>query len=239
MTDNTTHQYACGDTTCIGYLTGPTQSDSLHPAVIVAHDWTGCNDFAKAAADKMAAQGYVGFALDMYGEGKLGADNDEKAALMTPFMEDRALLHKRLDSALETVRDLPNVDVDRIAIIGFCFGGLCAYDLARTGVSIRGAVGFHGLLMPADNIPPSNPITAKILALHGYDDPMAKPDAVVDFCDEMSAAGADWQMHMFGNTMHAFTNPIANDKSFGTVYDELAANRAWLMAEHFLREVLS
>ncbi len=153
-------------------------------------------------------------------------------------MEDRKMLRKRIYAALNAVKLLPWVDDNKIAAIGFCFGGLCVLDLARSGADIRGVVSFHGLLAAAENIS-NNQIKARILALHGHDDPMGPPEQVLAFQDELTKAGADWQMYIYGNTVHAFTNPIANDPSFGTVYQPDADRRSWIAMKNFLEEVFS
>ena len=124
-----------------------------------------------------------------------------------------------------------------VAAMGFCFGGLCVLDLARSRSNIAGVVSLHGLLMPADNLPAPE-ISAKVLVLHGYDDPMVPPDQVVSFATEMTNAGCDWQLHAYGQTLHAFTNPEANDPDFGTVYSATASRRAYGALDDFLAEVL-
>jgi dienelactone hydrolase len=122
--------------------------------------------------------------------------------------------------------------------MGFCFGGLCALDLARTGASLRGVVSFHGLLIPPGNIP--NPqIKAKVLVLHGHDDPMGPPEQVLALQTELTQAGADWQIHIYGGTVHAFTNPLANDPGFGTVYDSQADKRSWIAMQNFFEEIFA
>jgi dienelactone hydrolase len=157
---------------------------------------------------------------------------------MQPFLEDRALLQRRMKLALETVRRLERVDKDRVAAIGFCFGGLCVLDLARTGADLRGVVSFHGLLKPPGNTQ-GNKIQAKVLVLHGHDDPMVPVEDVVALERELTEAGADWQVHVYGHTMHAFTNPKANDPNFGTVYNPVADRRSWLAMQNFLEEIFS
>lgn len=228
--------YFHDETECKGYVVYDNGVDLPRPGVLVAHDWSGRNPFACDTAAKMAKLGYVGFALDMFGNAQLGETNEEKTALIGPLVEDRALLQARVQCALQTLAENEYVDSNKIAIIGFCFGGLCALDLARTGADIRGAVSFHGLFMPANNISGTT-IKAKILALHGHDDPMVPPDAVTALTQELSEADADWQIHIYGNTKHAFTNPQANDEALGTVYNRVAADRAWRAMENFLVEV--
>lgn len=229
--------YRCDNTQLEGWYVVDDQYAGKRPAVLVSHDWTGKNEFACHKAEQLAELGYVGFALDMYGKGKLGKTKEEKSALMQPLAQDRTLLQERILSAFDTVKTLEHVDASRIGAIGFCFGGLCVLDLARTGAEVKGIVSFHGLL----NAPEANPqkqIKAKVLALHGYDDPMVTPDQVIEFGNEMTKAKADWQLHMYGNTMHAFTNPEANDPGFGTVYNKSADTRSWEAMKDFFEEVL-
>ena len=219
-----------------GHLAYDNSVKGPRPAVLVAHDWTGRNEFACQKARMLADMGYVGFALDMYGQAQLGQSTDEKMALMTPVVSDRKQLQSRVRAAFDAVAGMPEVDANRIAIIGFCFGGLCALDLARSGADIKGAVSFHGLLNKPD-MSQSEPIKAKVLALHGYDDPMAKPEQVNLFCEEMTQGKVDWQVQMYGQVQHAFTNPKAHDIQLGLIYNELAARRAWQAMSHFLQEI--
>lgn len=213
-------------------LTGP------RPGVAVAHAWAGRSAFEDGKARALAERGYVGFAMDVYGKGRRGRTREENAALMTPLVQDRALLQARLGAALQALAAQPEVDAQRLAAIGFCFGGLSVLDMARCGLPLKGVVSFHGLFTPPGNTA-GRRIDAKVLALHGWDDPMAKPEAVLAFAQEMSAAGADWQLHAYGGTMHAFTNPEANDPDFGAVYSARADARSWRAMHDFLAEVLA
>ncbi len=219
-----------------GLLAIDSSNASARPVVLISHAWGGRGDVEDGYAKKLAALGYAGFALDLYGKGKRGETTEECQALMTPFMEDRAMLQERLLSTIDYVAGLPEVDENNIAIMGFCFGGLCALDVARSGRAIKGAASFHGLFAP-NGLDASGDIKAKVIAFHGWDDPMATPDDVKALAEEMTARNADWQLHGYGGTMHAFTNPAANDPDFGTVYNETAANRAWAAMENFLAEI--
>ena len=230
--------YTHEGSTLEAFLAYDDQQTGARPGVLVSHAWAGRGDFECDKAVLLASQGYVGLALDMYGQGVLGTSTEENAALMTPFLQDRARLQSRQQAALALLRQQPEVDPSRVAAIGFCFGGLCVLDLARSGADLRGVVSFHGLLMPADNLP-SPLIKASVLALHGYDDPMAKPEALVSFANEMTQAGADWQAHAYGGTSHAFTNPGANDASLGLHYSARAEARALQSMSNFLAEVLA
>lgn len=230
--------YRHNDTLLSGFFAYDDAHVLPRPAVLIAHAWAGRDDFVCNKACKLAELGYSAFALDMYGKGVLGNGPEENGRLMQPFMTNRELLQGRIGAALDTVRALPQVDPGSIAAMGFCFGGLCVLDLARTGADLKGVVSFHGLFTPPGNTA-GRKIRAKVLVLHGYDDPMAPPEQVQSLGRELTEAGADWQIHMYGNTVHAFTNPLANDRAFGTVYAPAADRRSWLSMRNFLAEVLN
>jgi dienelactone hydrolase len=229
-------EYRDGNTLLEGFLCYDESQPGPRPAVMICHAWGGRDEFVERKARRLAWQGYACFALDNFGKGKRGTTPEECSALMTPFMQDRAMLLKRLQAGLATVRGMPIVDARRIAVMGFCFGGLCALDLARSDADIRGAVSFHGLLKPSGLTEPK--IRAKILMLHGYDDPLAPPEDVAAVAGEFTAAGADWQLHAYGQTVHAFTNPSAQNRAGGMQYDEAADRRSWHALEQFLGEIL-
>ena len=233
-----TIDYQDGDVDLQGYLAWDDAVEGKRPGVMIAHAWAGRSDFENGKAEALAKLGYVGFALDNFGRGILGTNTEENSALIQPFLDDRAMLQGRLQIALEVLKGLDEVDASRVAAIGFCFGGLCVLDLARTGTDIRGVVSFHGLFGSPGNTA-GNKIKAKVLALHGWDDPMAPPDQVVSLAEELSSMGADWQVHGYGNTMHAFTNPQANDPDFGTVYSPDADRRSWNAMQDFLSEIFN
>lgn len=207
------------------------------PLVILCHAWKGRDEFICEKARSMSKLGYVGFALDMCGKGVLGKSKEENALLKKPFIQDRYLLISRVKKALEIASHLPCVDSQRIASIGFGFGGMCALDLARSGANLRGAVSVYGHFDP----PPSElmrPIQSKILILHGYGDPVISQRELRDFEEEMNRAMVDWQVHTYGNAIHAFANPGANDPEAGILYNPVVANRAWITIQNFFAEVL-
>ena len=232
-----TIDYQDGNTLLEGYMAYQ-DSGKPKPAVLVAHDWSGRRELACKAAERVAELGYVGFALDMYGKGVFGADGDteKNGALMAPFAQDRALLRRRINAALHVVRQLPQVDVTRVAAMGYCFGGMCVLELARSGADVRGVISIHGIF--ASGHMANEKIKAKVLCLHGHDDPMVPPQQVLAFETEMTQAGVDWQIHVYGGTMHAFTNPKANNPDAGTVYNQTAANRAYQSLANFFTEIL-
>ena len=237
MSIRTRHiDYSDGEVALQGCLAWDDAAANPLPGILVSHAWSGRSRFEDAKAEALAELGYVGFALDVYGKGVRGSSVEENAALLAPFLDDRMMLRQRLLTALDVMREQPEVDAAKCGAIGFCFGGLCALDLARSGADLAGVVSFHGLFHP----PPAGSnaaITARVLALHGWDDPMAPPAQVEALADELTAAGADWQLHAYGNTMHAFTNPQANDRDRGTVYDATADRRSWIAMTNFFAEV--
>ena len=161
--------YLDGDVLLEGFFAFDDSIVGRRPAVLINHTWAGRDDFVAEKAKKLAALGYVGFAVDMYGKGVLGSCPEENAKLMQPLMDNRQMLQKRMHAALYAVKLLPWVDDNKIAAMGFCFGGLCSLDLARAGADLKGVVSFHGLLGAPGNTQ-GNAIKAKILALHGHDD---------------------------------------------------------------------
>ncbi len=233
-----TLDYLDGSTELEAYIAYEKSTDE-RPVVLVAHDWSGRRQFAKDAAERLASMGYVGFALDMYGKGVFGADGDVElnSSLMNPLASNRNALRSRIEAAVKVAQALPQADASRTAAIGYCFGGMCVLELARSGADVKGVVSIHGILAAgnADTLA----ITAKVLCLHGQDDPMVPPEQVLKFEEEMTAAGADWQLHAYGNTLHAFTNPAAKNAASGTLYNEVAEKRAYQSMQNFLTEIFT
>ncbi|MFQ6005710.1 MAG: dienelactone hydrolase family protein [Woeseia sp.] len=232
-----TIDYRDGAVELQGYLAWDDAIEGQRPGVMISHAWAGRGDFENGKAQDLARLGYAGFALDLYGRGVLGTSTEENSALMQPFLDDREILQNRLRLSLDVLKDQDEIESTQVAAMGFCFGGLCVLDLARTGADLKGVISFHGLFGSPGNTT-GNKIKAKVLALHGWDDPMATPDQVVALAEELTSMGADWQIHGYGNTMHAFTNPEANDPDFGTVYDADADRRSWNAMQNFLSEIL-
>lgn len=231
-------EYYHEDTLLDGYLAW-NEGGGARPTVLIAHMWGGRVPFVCDKAVELAELGYTAFALDLYGKGVFGKDREDCARLSRRFVDDRKLMQQRMLAALDTVREQPEVDADRVATIGYCFGGLCSLELARSGAPITGAVSIHGLLRTADPDLPKQPVQAKVLLLHGELDPMADIDALLAVQKELSAGGVDWHTVLYGHAMHAFTNPQANDRDFGTVYNADADRRSWQSIRNFLDEVLS
>ena len=206
------------------------------PGILIAPTIRGRTSFEEDKAKALAALGYAALVIDLYGIRTRDAGIDVWRAQMSRFKQDRAMLQRFLLDWHARLRDQDEVDATRTGAIGFCFGGLCVLDLVRTGVEIDGAVSFHGLFDPPGNTA-GNSSRAKVLALHGWDDPLATPDQVLALATELTGLGADWQIHAYGNTLHAFTNPAAADASAGTVYNADADRRSWAAMTGFLAEL--
>ena len=231
-------EYSHRDNLFEGVFAVDNASQTKRPVVLVSHAWGGRDDFAIQKARELAKLGYAAFALDLYGKGVLGSSKEENRQLMTPLLEDRTMLQARMQAAVDTAIAQPEADSARVAAIGYCFGGLCVLDLARTGAAINAVVSFHGLFAAPGNTV-GRKIKSRVLVLHGYADPMADPESMVALANELTDAEADWQIHAYGNTMHAFTNPAADDPEFGTVYSADADKRSWRSMSDFLADSFS
>lgn len=237
--------YRCGDKECKGEIYYDPSSQEKMPAIILAHAWRGLDDYARQMAKNVAELGYLAFAADLYGDGKT-ADNDQEAgALMAPLFIDRKLLRERMQAAYDTAKNHPLVDKDRIGAIGFCFGGLTVIEFYKSGAPVQGVVSFHGILgdkkssLQAKVEPISQNIKGSILVLHGNDDPFVNQGEIDKFKTDMTQAKADWQFHIFGHAVHAFTNQNAHNAEAGMVYNEITSRRAWQLMANFFEEIFS
>lgn len=234
----TEHRYTDGDTTFVGQLAVDSRADGPRPGVLVAPAFGGLRPFEVERAERLAEMGYAALAVDYYGEGRTTTQRDEAFAWMQALNDDRALLTRRMRCALDTLKALPQVDAARTGAMGYCFGGKAVLDLARSGADLRAVAPLHGLLDPPPGLTP-RPIPASVLVLHGWDDPMATPDAVVALGAELSAHCGDWQILGFGGAGHSFTNPAANDPGNGIAYDARADARSWAALRAFFAERLA
>jgi dienelactone hydrolase len=240
-----TMTYTHGNTKLKGFIAYSQDTKTNRPAVIIAHAWKGQDEFARNKAKELAEQGYVGFAIDIYGDGKEAKSNEEAVALMMPFFIDRKLLQERMKAAYEAISKHPMVNSQNIGGIGFCFGGLAIIELFRSGVDIKGVCSFHAVVSnemhgaTAKIVPIAKKIKGSILILHGYDDPLASNEDIEAIQAELTEAKVDWQMNIYGQTSHAFTNPEANDKSLGLIYNPKSNERSWVAMCNFFDEVFS
>ena len=205
------------------------------PGIVIFPDWMGAGAYTEKRAVQLAEMGYVAFAADVYGVGNNPKDMSAAAALSGKYKEDRKLLRERAEAALATLSSQKQVNKDKLAATGYCFGGTTALELARAGAPIKGVVSFHGGLstnMKATSMAP------KVLVLHGGDDPYVPEKEVLEFQKEMREAKADWQLVSYGNTVHSFTQKEAgSDNSKGQAYNESADKRSWESMKDFLKEV--
>lgn len=236
MPSRETIAYTEGDDRFDAVIARP-DAPGLHPAVLICHAWAGRGEHEEDRAERLAELGYVGAAIDLYGVGKRGTDKASCAALMRTLTEDPPLLRRRLTAAYQAVRILDGVDPERMGAIGFCFGGLCAILSARMGLELRGVVSFHGLLKIGEQLDAR--VRARILVLHGQDDPMVPAEDIAAFATEMQRVHAEWQLHAYPGVVHAFTNPKAADPGFGTVYDAEADRRSWNEMREFFAQVFA
>ena len=207
------------------------------PAVLIVHQWAGRGEAEHKTAERLAALGYVGIAIDMFGKDVKGDPSGDNSHLIGPFLSDRAALLQRVRAAVTFAATLDRVDASRIAAIGYCFGGLCVLDLARGGADgVLGVVSLHGML-DGNDLQQNGPIAAKVLVEHGWRDPMAAPDKVLAFAEEMGTRDADWQLHAHGRAMHAFTNPHAAAPEKGMAFDADADRRSWESVTALLAEL--
>jgi len=206
------------------------------PAVILIPTVMGISDLERGFARQLGELGYNSVIADIFGRKFRGAERDVMFGEMGRLKEDRAALRRRMTHVLDLAREIDEVEENRIVVAGYCFGGLCALDLARSGADIAAAVSFHGLFDPPGLEPEE--IKAKVVAFHGWDDPMVPPEAVVALGKELTEAGADWQIHAYGNVAHGFTNPKAHEIGIeGVRYNALAAERSWTSFVNLLEEL--
>jgi len=226
----------------IGYIAYNPTISSLQKAVLIVHHFAGRDEYINSRAEQFARAGYVGFALDVYGNGAIGKNLQENQGFMKPLLENRALLQQRIIAGLAVLRQKVFVDTSKIAAIGYCFGGLAVLDMARTNVDVCGVVSFHGSLNPlpaeiAAKYQPG-PIKPKILVLHGYNDPVIPPNDVIAFQKEMNDRNADWEVDIYGDTVHSFTVPTANNPE-RAMYSARADKRSWAAMLRFFNEIFN
>jgi len=206
------------------------------PTVILIPTVMGVSDLEIGFGKQLVELGYNALVADTFGKKFRGADRDTMFGELNRLKSDRAALLRRLEAILNQARALDEVESGSIVVAGYCFGGMCALDLARSGADITAAVSFHGLFDPPGL--PAKKIPAKVVAFHGWDDPMVPPEAVVALGKELTTAGSDWQIHAYGHVGHGFTNPHASKLQInGVAYNALAAERSWTAFINLLEEV--
>jgi len=232
-----TIEYRQGNTVLEGFLAYDTAGPARKPGILVIHEWMGPGPHVKNVAEQLARLGYIAFAADIYGVDVRPDNPKDAAATAAIYRNNRGLLRERGKAGLQELLRQEGVDAERIACIGYCFGGSAALELACSGADIKGIVSFHGGLDAPSRQDCKN-IRGKVLALHGADDPIAPPEQVKVFEDDMRAGNVDWQLVKYANTVHAFTNPAAgNDNSRGVAYNADADRRSWQAMKCFFKEI--
>lgn len=230
-------EYKQGDTILEGFLAWNDDKSAQRPGILIVHEWTGINDHMKQRAEMLAKLGYVAFAADIYGKGIRPVAQSEAAKTAGIYKNDRPLMRARVRAGLDELKKQKLTDPQRIAAIGYCFGGTTVLELVRDAANIQGVVSFHGGLSTPTPHDAKN-IKAKVLALHGADDPFVKADEVAAFQDEMRKGGVDWQFISYSNAVHSFTNKATgSDNSKGAAYNENADRRSWEAMKAFFEEI--
>ena len=230
-------EYRQGNTLLRGIFAWDDMAPGKRPGVLVVHEWWGLNKHARDQARRLAESGYVGFALDMFGKGKVTTHPEDAQAFVTEATQDPEVVKARFNAALEVLRKSPHVDPTKLAAIGYCFGGGVVLGMARSGVDLAAVVSFHGVLAtrtPAEK----GMVKARLLVLDGGADPMVPPEQVQAFKDEMTAAGARFDVIIYPGARHSFTNPRADKAGMeGLAYDAVADRKSWEAMLEMFRQV--
>ncbi len=233
----TTVPYKHNGVELVGYLAYDDSISGKRPGVLIVHEWWGLNDYVRKRADQMAALGYVAFAVDMYGKGKVAAGAEEASSLAQAVRSDVGLWRQRAMAGLDVLKEDRRTDATRIAAIGYCFGGATVQQLAYAGAPVQGIVSFHGgFVTPSPD--EAKVVKAKILICHGGADTLSTPEAMQDYIATMNKSGLDWQMVIFGGAKHAFTNPQADKAGIeGVGYSKSADDRSWKYMKDFFDQI--
>lgn len=223
-----------------GVIAFDNETTAPRPGVLIIPNVLGQKEADNRVAERLAALGYVGFAADVFGQGKQTTrESPDSAVYMNELNADRPLLRNRLHASLAALKAQPEVDADRIAAIGYCFGGKCVLDLARSGADVAAVVAFHGLFDRPD-YPNVTPIRPYVLVCHGWADPLAPPEAVTALADELTEGGARWQLHAYGHAGHGFTDASMQGSTRpGFGYDADADASSWAAMTRLLAEALA
>lgn len=228
--------YKDGKTQLEGYLARPA-GPGTYPAVLIVHDWMGLGDFAKEKANMLARDWFVAMAVDVYGKGVRPKDSTEASEFAGKYKGDRPMLRERMKAALKTLVSQKGVDPKRVVVMGYCFGGTAALELARSGAQLAGVVSFHGGLSTPTPQDAKN-IKGKVLTLHGEDDPYVNKDEVAAFKKELTDANVSFEFISYPGAVHSFAVPSAgSDNSKGAAYNAEADKKSWERFKEFLNEV--
>jgi dienelactone hydrolase len=234
--------YKQGDTTMKGLIAYDDAIPGKRPGVLVVHEWWGHNDYARKRARMLAELGYLALAVDMYGDGKTADHPDDAGKFSSAVGGNLPLAKARFDAALETLKGQPNVETEKIAAIGYCFGGGILLNMARMGTDIDGVVSFHGSLATGSPATKGD-IKTRVRVFNGADDPFVKAEQIAAFKQEMEAAGVDYRFVNYPGAVHSFTNPGADafGKKFNLplAYNAEADRDSWQQTQAFFKEIFA
>ena len=231
-------EYKDGDVTLKGFVALDDQSNHKRPGILVMPEAFGLGKQAKDRALRLASLGYAALAGDPYGNGLEVSDLQEAIKHAGAIREDNTKFRQRIRAGLDALMALPQVDTDRLVVMGYCMGGSCSLEMARDGAPLRGVVSFHGALETQSPAEPGK-VQAKVLVCHGADDPFVPVEHVNAFEEEMTKAGVDWQVISYGGTVHSFTNPEADGSIEGICYNKQADERSWQAMQAFFDEIFA
>lgn len=235
-----TFEYKVGDTVMTGYMAYDDSIAGPRPGVLVVHEWWGHNAYARKRARMLAELGYTGFALDMYGDGKVATHPEDAGKFAGEVRKNMKVATERFNTAREILQKNKFTDPNKIAAIGYCFGGGVVLAMARSGMDLKGVVSFHGSL-GTDNPAKKGMVKAQVLVLHGAEDPFTKPEEIAAFKNEMETAGVNYKFIAYPGAKHSFTNPEADNfgKQFNLplAYNEKADKESWQAMQTFLKNV--
>ncbi len=231
-------EYRQGDTTLQGFLAWDDAAKGKRPGLLVIHEWWGMNQHARDQAVRAAKAGYVAFALDMYGKGKVATHPQDAKAFVAEATKDPQVERARFEAALATLKAQPQVDPARVGVMGYCFGGGVALDMARAGEPLQAVATFHGSLAPSGQPAQKGKVKPHILVQTGGADPNVPQQQVEAFEKEMKDAGADAKVIVYPGAKHSFTNPDADKAGIpGLAYDPQADQQSWAEATKFFKRV--
>ena len=236
-------EYATEEVNMIGYMVEDANQRGKRPGILVIHEWWGHNDHARKKAEKLAQEGYVALAVDMYGNGQNTTHPADAQQFMEAALANLEEVQDRFTKAVETIKTNPNVDSTRIGVIGFCFGGSVGLSMASAGYDIDGVVALHaGLALP---IMPEKEggVTAKILIINGEADPFITEAQVAEFKKMMDAVKAEYEYISYPDVQHAFTNKsataIGKEHGLPLAYNEAADKDSWARTLTFFEEIFN
>ena len=237
-----TVEYKANGTALKGYIAYDDSVEGKRPGVLVVHEWWGLNDYAKKRADLLAGLGYTAMAVDMYGDGKNTKHAKDAEQFMTEVMSNMEVAQKRFTAAMDLLKSQPTVDPDKIAAIGYCFGGGVVLYMASIGTDLDGVASFHGALGAAAKPEPGT-VKAKIVVFTGGADPFVPQEQVDAFKKQMDAANADYEVVVYPGVKHSFTNTDADEYGKGNnlplEYNKDADEKSWAQMQAFLKEVFN